>query len=147
MSSTKRGIRLAFRVAFKRAAALMGLVCILRLVLCLGVKEVGTYLSHTWTFHETLYGYQVPHWVAAGGKREPSFPSLPLELLGYSIVPGLWIAGRAVNRSRSRLAARRGRLGFCAKCGYDLRSSVDRCPECGTPLEPPPRGRAQTFDT
>ena len=50
-----------------------------------------------------------------------------------SIVPLCWIAVTGWSWQRRH---RRRKNGLCASCGYDLRASRDRCPECGTPILP-----------
>lgn len=56
-------------------------------------------------------GFYIPTWFGA------VFFILPTVLL---------LVKRAVNRLR------RPRPGYCAQCGYDLRGTPARCPECGT---------------
>lgn len=60
----------------------------------------------------TSWGIIVPCWAA---------------LLLFAICPALWL-----NNRRRRRAQQRGIT--CLACGYDLRATPDRCPECGTPV-------------
>lgn len=57
-------------------------------------------------------GFTAPCWIA---------------LVGFSVLPSL--ASLRVLRPRRRCSR-----GLCTRCGYDLRASWGRCPECGAPV-------------
>jgi hypothetical protein len=54
--------------------------------------------------------------------------------LVFSLPPGMWI----ILAKQRRVRQRRASNGLCVKCGYDLRASPDRCPECGMMVPPRP---------
>ncbi|HEX4797626.1 MAG TPA: hypothetical protein VH370_27780 [Humisphaera sp.] len=45
----------------------------------------------------------------------------------FGVLPAAWIAAASLRRWKQR----RIRPGFCPVCGYDLRATPLRCPECG----------------
>jgi hypothetical protein len=62
---------------------------------------------------QTAHGILVPHWLAC---------------LATAVLPALWVVRRA---------RRTAPVGHCARCGYDLRATPERCPECGAAPRPP----------
>jgi hypothetical protein len=50
----------------------------------------------------------------------------------FALLPGWKLA----QLTRQAIARRRIGRGFCGKCGYDLRASRGRCPECGEAIAP-----------
>ena len=86
-----------------------------------GLQEFRDYGATSWTGFALMYRKEVgpfgPRWVA--GVAVPDW-----SLITFGLGASVWLIHRKVRR-RSQTH------GLCANCGYDLRASKDRCPECG----------------
>jgi hypothetical protein len=74
-------------------------------------------------------------WASAGPKHAMMYPVIIPVLAIVTLVQLAVITavGRVAGiRERGRSHA----VGLCRKCGYDLRGSSVRCPECGLPIDP-----------
>jgi hypothetical protein len=93
-----------------------------------------------WSYVAPSYLHHAEGWLGVGFRHEATgvLPgdgtsidqnewvlTIPYWLLALiTISPSLFVAYRVRIKSR--------KIGRCAKCGYDLRATPDRCPECGT---------------
>jgi hypothetical protein len=76
----------------------------------LGAKRT-VYETDDYVETRTYAGARVPHWFAA---------------TVLALLPARWIISR-------RRGGKKAAFALCRRCGYDLRATPDRCPECGTP--------------
>jgi hypothetical protein len=85
----------------------------------------------------------IGHWPARQVLVRSSYVSF-----GTMVLPLIKVAERDWNRLRERRWRRALLARLCPQCGYDLRATPDRCPECGTAVGPvaravPPRDLAR----
>ena len=74
--------------------------------------------------------------------RSPDVPfTYRLVEVPFWLLAAVTAVPAAVAFARGRRRRQRADTGLCFDCGYDLRGSTDRCPECGTLPAPAPASR------
>jgi len=99
-------------------------------------------MGSRWRFVVTHHAIAGQMWVDNQpqlDKRPPPVPAVPFTVycmiqtpLAFVLTGPLPLALAWGRRRLDRRRQRRIANGLCIRCGYDLRATPDRCPECGT---------------
>ena len=85
------------------------------------------------TWSRGRFGFLAYHSLGIGSETKGiAVPDWALLLLAAAL-PVSWLLGLRRRRRRWRITR-----NLCARCGYDLRASRGRCPECGMPFTKKP---------
>ena len=112
-------------------------------------EPLASYVQEDWlVFHFTK---QSDSRYKAGTFIERNYRAPMWSVALLTFPPAAWVIGSGSARRLRRY--RRRQAGQCLECGYDLRATPDRCPECGaapnSPHNPPMqrtgRGRYDVF--
>lgn len=93
---------------------------------------------------------QTPNYQQSVRFRSAPQPAWPLRRhKSYEVSIPWWIIFAVIlfwppRLLRHRENVRQGDVGHCAICGYDLRASTGRCPECGTAIPSTDRGGVES---
>jgi hypothetical protein len=81
-------------------------------------------------------GFFAGGFVGALASCLPSSPDLPLKIFAFMGFGGVLLGHLFIVRPVAQRLLRE-RMGLCINCGYDIRASSERCPECGQVLPRP----------
>ena len=70
------------------------------------------------------------HWRSRAGAADAHLLHIPYWFFWAMVTPP--VLGWLLQKKRSRLRASRALNRLCIACGYDLRATPTRCPECGS---------------
>ena len=92
---------------------------------------IGSYFLTPLQFNfKQVHAYITPNRVSLSQRVPHGW--LAMDDFSFSGVICLWSAPMLITTLGLYLERRAIQNGLCATCGYDLRATPDRCPECGT---------------
>jgi hypothetical protein len=96
----------------------------------IGDREAEGVVEESWWTGAPGRGWAGIRWQAEAPDAPAAVDVPDASAVGaLAVLPACFVAARVVRRRRRRRSRDQGR---CPACGYDLRATPDRCPECGT---------------